>query len=205
MTDTPFVPAYAHAPYGKYEFRDKIPHTMHHTNNWGYSGYGLEFDLNETTQGGNMGLLAPSFDHKLLHGPYTGNFVHLHDTIAFICHAADWCLAKNPESLVINNIPYPVQFVPGHIHDTVYAPGVMQSEWPAYLANATTANSFSFYYTIVDNDTADNLAWTVDSTGRKFYAAYHDSAGTLLHFSKWNQPTSVTLTTSNFLILSKKH
>lgn len=46
---------------------------------------------------------------------------------------------------------------------------------------------------------SDTLPWqiTQDSTGkwRIFSAAYHDSSGTILHFSKWNQPTSITLHT----------
>jgi hypothetical protein len=208
MVDTPLTPAYAHVPYGKYEFRDKIPHTMHHTNNWGFGGYGLEFDLNETDYGGNMGIFAPDFGHKLWRGPYTGNFAKMGDTIIFIgSPAADWCLAKHPESLVINNVPYSVQFIPGHGMDTVYAPGLKQSEWPSSLANSTA--SVPFYYSIVDNCVADNLTWKVtkatdSTTWRVFYAAYHDSSGTLLHFSKWNQPTSVTLTTSTFPHIVKK-
>jgi hypothetical protein len=85
--------------------------------------------------------------------------------------------------------------------DTVYAAGFAQSEWPSSLYNSTGAISFN--YSIVSNCFADSLPWRVDTDSygkwRIFTEAYHDSSGTLLHFSKTNQPTWVKLTTDTIL------
>ena len=201
--DTPFVSAYAHAPYGKYEIREKIPHVMHHTNNWGAGrGYGFEYDLNETDYGGNMGIISPSFNHSLRRGPFTGAFSTIGDTVIFVSPDAHWCLSNNPSSIIIDNVAYPVEFFPRHGMDTLcgYFDPVENGrlrypDWPSSLATST--NSFTFYYSIVTKCFADTLPWTVDTdshgTWRIFNAAYHDSSGTLLHFSKANQPASITL------------
>ncbi len=192
--DTPFASAYAHAPYGKYEIREKIPHIQHHTNNWGGGfTYGFEYDLNETDWNGNMGIIQPDFNHSLWRGPFKGVFAKLSGTVIFISSQPEWCLSNNPATIVINNVPYQVQFIPGHGMDTVAASGFMQySNWPVSLANST--DSFSFYYSYNDGCIADKLPWHVDSTGRIFSAGYHiNRAGDTLRFSKANQPTSVTL------------
>ncbi len=197
----PLVSAYAHAPYGKYEIREKIPHVMHHTNNWGLgASYGFEYDINETDFSGNMDSINPDFNHKLRRGPYKGVFGTLGGTVVFISSQAHWCLSNKPESLIINNVPYSVQFVPGHGMDTVEAvpsSATYYSGWPTSLTTISPPDSFSFYYSIVDACIADNLTWIVrqDDSGkwRKFYAAYHDSSGHLLLFSKTNQPVSLTL------------
>ena len=201
-TDTPMVAAYAHIPYGKYEIREKIPHIQHHTNNWGGDlVYGFEYDLNETDDGANMGIISPDYGHELYYGPYTGNFTHIHDTLFFISSQPGWCASNDPWTIVVDNVPYQVQFAPGRGHDTLCGAGLMlYSDWPSSLANNT--NPVMFYYRMNPNCVADVLPWHVDSTGRIFSAGYHVKMIGLtpdtLHFSKPWQPTSITLTYDAF-------
>lgn len=188
-------PVYNHAPYGKYEVREKIPHVIHHTNCWG-AGYGFEWDLNETNAG-KMYEIDPSFMHKFRYGPAIGKFAKYHDTVIFISASADWSLVNNPEAIIIDNFPYVVQFFPGHGMDTVLAnERTAHSSWPSSLANSTA--SYTFYYTKVSANIADALPWSVTTDGggkwRIFSGAYHVKSGVSQYFSKDYQPTSVTLT-----------
>jgi hypothetical protein len=197
-----FVSAYLHAPYGKYEFREKIPHIKHHTNNWGGGfQYGYEYDLNETDWVDSMGLLNPGWNHALRRGPFKGRFATYGGQPVFICSEPQWCLSNHSNAIVIDNIPYGVGFISGHGMDTVSASDVTAYVgWPASLTSST--DSVTFYYTIDDACTADVLPWRVQPIAgkwRKFYAGYHiDRAGDTLRFSKANQPTTVTLTIATF-------
>ncbi len=194
---TPVASAYLHAPYGKYEIREKIPHTEHHTNNWG-GGYGFEWDMNETDNG-NMGIINPNFNHTFRYGPCIGHFGTDSGNVIFTSSQANWCPSNNPEAIIINNVPYLVQISPWHGMDTVFAAGLnelnYQPAWPASLTSST--DPVTFDYTVLGNCVSDCLPWRVDTDSygkwRIFSAAYHDSAGHLLHFSKWNQPSKITL------------
>ncbi len=183
--------AYAHAPYGKYEFRDKIPHTIHHTNNWG--GGDGEYDLNETTNL-TMGVVHPNWSHNYRYGPYNGIFKsHGLDTF-FLSPDAGWCSYNIPLRIIINNFEYEVDF-DGRVKDTVIArPGsnpALQGGFPISLATDTT-DSVSFYYERYNQNTSDSVTWTIDSTGRMLSAPYQEIGGTK-YFSKNYQPTSITL------------
>jgi hypothetical protein len=193
---TPIASSYPRGPYGKYEIREKIPHTEHHTNNWG-SGYGFEWDLNETDNG-NMDIINPNFNHTFRYGPCTGHFGTDSGIVIFVSTQAGWCLSNNPEAIIINNVPYHVQLFPGHGMDTVIAENdYYQPPWPSSITSST--DSVTFDYTVLGNCISDSLPWRVDTDAygkwRIFSGAYHDSSGHLLHFSKWNQPTAITLTT----------
>jgi hypothetical protein len=205
---TSIASAYAHAPYGKYEIREKIPHTKHHTNNWG-GGAGFEWDLNETDNA-NMGVIHPNFGHDFIYGPCIGHFGTDSGRVIFISSQPGlWCPSNNPAAIIINNVPYSVQCSPWHGMDTVFAVGpwesIVQPAWPSSLTSST--GPVTFYYAVSGNCVSDSLLWKVtqDDSGRWriFSAAYHDSSGTLLHFSKWNQPTYVTLTTTHLPLVQK--
>jgi hypothetical protein len=201
----PLVPANEQLPYGKYEIRKKIPHFPHHINDWPVGSW--EIDMNETAgDTGDMHYLFPNFHQSRRYGPFKGMFhrmgTYLHtgdpliDSVIFVSHDADWSLVNSPHYVIINNFCYEVWPMAGNKDSIALAPrtfGFMG--WPASLANDTT-DSVTFYYERNGGNTADLTTWTVDSTGRKFSAPYHDSSGTLLRFSKEYQPTSVTLTIS---------
>ncbi len=198
----PLTAAYAHVPYGKYEIREKIPHVIHHTNNWGGSwNYGYEFDLNETDYNGNiMDTISPGFSHQFQYGPFQGSFGTVHDTVIFTSSQPEWCLSNNPNAIIINNVAYQVQFVPHHGMDTVMAASWTQNMgWPSSLTSPH--GSFSFNYSIANPYTSDIFPWRVDtdSHGKWRYFStpgYHiNRAGDTLHFTKTHQPNSITLTT----------
>ncbi|HZK76058.1 MAG TPA: hypothetical protein VFD13_04040 [Candidatus Kapabacteria bacterium] len=199
-------PAYAHAPYGKYEIRDKIPHVFHHTNNWGAQLDG-EWDMNETPNA-TMGIVCPGWGHHFRFGPFNGIFKkEAHDTL-FISPAAGWGAQSHPLGIMINNFLYLVKLAPGHNKDTVVATGETQYQggFPASLVNST--DSISFYYERSVADTSDNVTWTVTTDGGGkwdvFHAPYHVvSPGDSLFFSKDYQPTSATLTTSHIPFVQK--
>jgi hypothetical protein len=213
--DTPFEVAYAHEPYGKYEFRDKIPHFMHHTNNWGSGGVNgqLEFDINETATGADMSRISPTIYRSFKRGPYKGIFSRANDTVIFISSQPGWCAANSPSSILIGNIMYPVQQALYHGPDTLsgaYWNQYLQfPDWPASLAN-DMIDSVSFYYTFNSSCTADLLPWTVNKDGSGnwtiFSASYHtDESGHPVYFTKDIQPTSITLTTSLIPIIKKTY
>ncbi len=204
----PLVPAYQQAPYGKYEIREKISHTPHHTNNW----LSTEVDINESAPP-NLNYLFPNIHSSAIYGPFKGVFRHAWngldttygpmDSVIFISHDANWSDVNAPHDLFINNFAYEtsLDWNLGHHHDTIRMDprGFGWMGWPASLANDTT-DSITFYYARYGSNQADTATWHVrqDSHGtwRIFSASYHDSAGTLLRFSKTYQPTSVTLTTA---------
>jgi hypothetical protein len=197
-----FATVYAHAPYGKYEYREKIPHIKHHTNNWGGDfQYGFEYDLNETEWVDSMGLINPDWNHSFRRGPYKGRFGRLGGTSVFISSEPDWCPSNSPNAIVINNIPYDVDTVSGHGTNMVeLASYSYYMGWPSSLASDTT-DTVTFYYAINTGSTADKLPWRVAPIAgkwRKFYAGYHVIPGLVpdtLRFSKINQPVKITLTT----------
>src|SRR5439155_4389858 len=77
--------AYDHAPYGKYEFRIKLPDILAHTNNWG-SSWDMEYDLGET-QNATMGALAAGMGHPFYYGPAHGVVVNRN---LFVSQDAGW-------------------------------------------------------------------------------------------------------------------
>ncbi len=148
-----------------------------------------------------MDIINPNFNHTFRYGPCTGAFGTDSGRVIFVSSQAHWCLSNNPEAIIINNLPYQVQTSPWHGMDTVFAggPGELnyQPGWPSSLTSST--NPVTFDYTVLGNCVSDSLPWRVDTDAygkwRVFSAAYHDSSGTLLHFSKWNQPSKITLIT----------
>src|SRR5581483_4786377 len=67
-------PAYQHAPYGKYEYRDKTPIAHFHVNDWGIGGGQVfEYDLDETFNG-QMGIRHANWGHSRTFGPCHGFF-----------------------------------------------------------------------------------------------------------------------------------
>jgi len=195
--DTPLVPAYQHAPYGKYEIREKIPLTPHHTNNW-LDAF-TEFDMNEGFQNytGLMTTVNPDIYRDSWHGPFKGKFHKKSDgAVVFVSAPATWSLTNNPKTLYIDNFPYQVSFDTGRVKDSVVATGgrtalMGHGGWPYSLSNST--DSITFYYARQEANTADSLTWTVDTIGgkwRKFSAPYHGSH----RFTKDYQPSSITLT-----------
>ncbi len=197
--DTPYTPAYAHVPYGKYEIREKIPHMKFHTNNWGIGGGNYEYDINETWHG-DMSTLHLGWGHALRFGPYEGHFARSGSTVIFVSTEPDWCPSNYPTDLIIDNVDYGVQPFSGHGTDTIV--GGPYLPWPESFLTASPSYNFSFYYMKNLNCTADAMPWTVkyDTADHKwdiFSAGYHVvSPGDTLRFSKWNQPTSITLTTA---------
>ncbi len=198
-TDTPLVPANQHMPYGKYETRKKLPHLLYHTNDWPVGSF--EVDINESAgDSADTHYLFPNLHQQIRYGPFKGVFHHCslgYGNVIFVSHEANWSPVNWPHYLIINNFCYEVWTIGGHSYDSItLAPrsfGFMG--WPTSLVNDTT-DSVTFYYEKNGGNTADVTTWSVDSTGRKFSAPYHDSSGTWLRFSKVYQPTSVTLTTS---------
>ncbi len=193
----PLRPAWQQAPYGKYEMRDKVPHVLHNTNNWG-GGEGTEWDLGETNNA-VMGMIDPGFSHQRVYGPCQGYFVKQATDTLFISSNAGWCLHNQPTELIIDNFIYPVTpFDDTLMKDTVVATGrtILQGGFPSSLVNS--ANPFTFYYMHSSKAIADSVTWTVSTDGKRtFNAPYADSSGTLLYFSKNYQPVSITLTTDH--------
>lgn len=194
--DTPFVAAYAHAPYGKYEFRDKVPHTIHHSLDWG-GGYATEYDLNEMPNEPLMNNIRPAFSHQFRFGPCKGRFGRLHggDTVIFMSSQAEWCLSNNPSGILIDNFPYPVQRILGYGMDTVMVLA-LNTEWKLPWANSTDTVTFDYMLSTIW--VADSLPWKVtkasDGKWRIFDAAYHvNSHHDSLRFSKAFQPVKITL------------
>ncbi len=159
----PLTLAYMHMPYGKYEIREKIPHMMHHTNNWGGAwNYGFEYDLNETDYNGNMDTISPGYSHSFQYGPFQGVFSTLGDTVIFISSQPEWCQSNNPNTININNVAYQVQFVPHHGMDTLMAINYTQNMgWP--LSLTSSHDTYSFYYSINNPCIADTMPWRVDT------------------------------------------
>ncbi|HEX5315058.1 MAG TPA: hypothetical protein VFX22_00290, partial [Candidatus Kapabacteria bacterium] len=194
QSDSPRVAAYVHAPYGKYEVREKIPHILHHTNNWG-SADRFEYDLNESWSSGEI---HPAFGAGFTYGPYNGVFRESGDTVYFVSPAfASWRWVW-PLTIVIDHILYDV--TPVGTGYTVIAGAATQHRggFPTSLSSRT--DSVQFYYQIWPYQSADNVTWHVDSDAvthqwDKFSAPYRILApGDSLRFTKAYQPVRVTLT-----------
>ena len=198
--DTPHVAQYAHAPYGKYEVREKFPHMIHHTNNWGIGG-ALEWDMNESWSPGEI---HPTVGNPYELGPYYGVFRKSGDTVFFISTSANWSDRWNaPDAIIIGQQLYFVLFAPNRKTDTVvFSPTSWDaSGFPAWLVNSS--DSVPFYYTRrYDQKTSgiasDSVTWKVDPTGSIFSAPYRTLApGDSLRFTKQYQPVQLTLKVSN--------
>ncbi|MDP4198803.1 MAG: hypothetical protein Q8922_02415 [Bacteroidota bacterium] len=197
----PLVPAYQHAPYGKFEIREKIPHILHHTNNWPASAF--EVDINESC-GPDAGYkqLFPTLLKSQRYGPFKGMFHRAwngRDSIIFVSHDAQWSLTNSPHWLFIDNFPYEVtlDWDSLHFHDTIRMDPltVGYMGWPAALKNDTT-DSVTFYYARYEGNTTDSITWRVDTFNgkwRKFSAPYRVSGTDTFRFSKDYQPTKITL------------
>jgi hypothetical protein len=211
--DSPLVQANAHGPYGKYEVREKIPHTLYHTNTWG--GILFEYDMSETYLP-YMNAIHPQIQNfGFPHGPYKGVFgrrvIAPGDTqVVFRSSQPSWSYLNKPYILIINGFPYTVQYQVWPPHDSsVFA--TPKTSWeggfPPSLAN-DTADTVMFYYERAENNVADTLTWKVtqapDSSWRVFHAPYHvDCFGDTQRFSKAYQPTSVILTVDTGLFVKK--
>ena len=195
-------PAYAHMPYGKYEVRDKVPHVLHHTNNWGGDG-DLEWDLNETW-GGTMGVYQPDWGHRLSFGPCHGYFARCWDRVnldtvwAFISHDdTNMVTTGYATGIIIDNIVYSVVGW-NFVKDTFEAssPTTLQGGFPASLINS--GKTYTFYYQRWNQLSSSLATWHVSQDGSswcKFRAPYRVlGPGDSLFFSKSYQPTSVYLT-----------
>ena len=195
-------PAFAHMPYGKYEVREKIPHTPHHANNWGYGDY--EWDMNEIW-GGDMSIIHPNINGNFKYGPYKGMFgprSGIDTTPVFWTSSPDWSMTNYPTQLVLANTILPVYFhvdTPLHPHSFyLSAAGTTQLSggFPLSLSSNRT-DSMVFYYQRSNTNRTEPLPWRVDTdshgTRRIFSGGYRDSSGILLRFSKAYQPTSITL------------
>jgi len=198
-------PAYQHMPYGKYEFRDKIPHLLHHTNNWGIADGGLEFDLDETW-GGTMGQARVGWGHALRFGPYNGIFrvrgAPYNDTL-FVAPGLGWGTNFQPNCIIINNVFYGVD-TGSFTKDTVVSSSPMV-DWSGYRfpgSIVNTIDSTSFYYEAPLDRKADNTPWSISTLGgywRVFHAPYRVlGPGDSMFFNKGFQPTQVILTTQTF-------
>jgi len=199
-----FPPAYSHAPYGKYEFREKLPHTMFHTNNWSTSLD--ELDLNETDNG-EMGLLHPGLGLTLQYGPFKGIFSrHVNGpgdtTVQFRCGAANWSTVNNPVTLFIGGFAYEVQLVttPTDTLDTARSRTSDAGGWPYSLAYSV--DTMTFFYGRSTSNTTDPFTWNVSTDGggnwRLFSAPYRVIGTDSSWLSKSYQPTSIILTIDHF-------
>jgi hypothetical protein len=190
---------YAHAPYGKYEVRKKVPHIPHHMNDWGWAE-SLELDNESDNQNINSGWYHAELYRNVLYGPFKGTFKKGIDT-EFISHGPDWWQgANNPEIIVIDGFPYRVK-LKGAI-DTVVADGEMLHKlWPASVVNRT--DFVTFYYARQDWKIADSLLWTatpdVFGQWRIINMPYHiNRSGDTLRFSKSFQPMLISIDTDGF-------
>ena len=199
---------YTNAPYGKYEFRDKIPDILHHTNNWGGDG-DLEFDLNESQHAPTlgMGIVAPDWGHHFRYGPAHGFFawckdIHitdpLHDSVwCFISHDAGWNGKNGATAIYVENFNYAVAGW-DFVKDTVQAvpPLTLQGGFPSSLIHS--GDTFTCYYELYNVHPSDVVTWTVDTVSdgswRSFRAPYDTTGGTPYFFNRTNQPTQITLT-----------
>ncbi|HZK75430.1 MAG TPA: hypothetical protein VFD13_00855 [Candidatus Kapabacteria bacterium] len=184
--------AYAHAPYGKYEIRDKIPHIIHHTNNWG-GPWDMEFDLNETNNE-TMGLVCPELYRAFHYGPFHGYF--LNDT-TFIGPNAGINWKNQPTGIIVNNFLYTVSVLDynSYYKDTLFAYGTTREMggFPISLVGDTV----TFYCEFYGGHYADNVTWTVtkgaDHHWDMFSAPYDTSGGVSKLFTKSYQPFQLTL------------
>jgi len=197
---SPWTPWYQHAPYGKYEIREKIPHIKHHTNNWG--GNQMEWDMGETYTTNNVNMNernAGFFIPMLRHGPFKGSFgtavISGVTTPVFRSSEPHFSPCNVPIALFIDNFLYCVKdtITPT---DRFFQAAPTTPTFPSSLTCCT--DPITFYYQRSGDNTADTLTWRVDTDYAGHYhifkAAYRDSSGYLKYFSKEYQPTSVTLT-----------
>ncbi len=211
--DSPWTPWYQHAPYGKYEIREKIPHILHHTNDWGFNYNMFEWDMGETVSANDsmkqrdIGYVLPR-----RHGPFKGKFgtaLVSGDTInVFRSGQANFSHTNSPNVIYIDNFPYSVWC---EISPTDTFLMVDPTSSTPYFPSALLArtDSISFNYQRVTTNTADTVTWTAaqngtDTVWKIFSAAYRDSSGHLKYFSKNYQPTSVTLTVDTGIIFKQK-
>jgi hypothetical protein len=194
--DTPHTLVYQHVPFGKYEVREKLPHILFHTNNWG-GGTGSEYDINETW---NPGEIHPAFGHQFLFGPCRGWFRKNGDTVFFISPEANWSnLWNNPNGIAIDGIMYGAGLAPHHNKDTVtgFTSTFVQGGFPA--AHVNSGDTVSFYYMRYPNFTSDVVTWKADTDSHGhwsiIYAPYRVfSPGDTIKFDKAFQPVTMRLT-----------
>ncbi len=196
-------PAYAHAPYGKYEFRIKLPDILVHTNNWG-STWDMEYDLGET-QNATMGALAPGFGKPFYHGPAHGVFVSRN---LFVSQDAGWNAKEHnvPTGIAVNGFGYIVNG--NYVNDTCtpMSETLLSGGFPASLVGDTV----SFLYRLDPWHTADTVTWTItfDSVTHHwdiFHAPYHiDSLGDSSFFGKDYQPVQITLSSEYDSVFRKR-
>ena len=209
VTDSIGPPAYDHSPYGKYEFRDKIPHTLHHTNNWGGT-WDMEYDIDETPNA-TMGTMAPGLGHPFLYGPDTGFFKYIKDskrgdsTWGFISADAGWTPGNNNSTdIVLNGFDYKVNG-DDFVRDTCRAnPGdytALSGGFPSSLIHSGL--SYPFYCHRYNWYIADLVTWTLDSDATThrwdvFRGPYHViSPSDSVFFYKDYQPVQIKLTMGN--------
>jgi hypothetical protein len=198
LGDTVGPPLYQHAPYGRYEIREKIPHIPQHSNAmWCWDNF-FEFD-NEMFGSADVeaGQYHTTIYRPLLYGPFKGVFAIGTDT-EFKSNAPKWrSQTNNPNLLVIKNFPYQVRMKDSV---TLVADGDMTYKlWPSSLLSG---DSLTFYYARNALDTADVLPWKLSQDSamnwRILDMGYRDSLGDTVRFSKTYQPISVTLTSGLF-------
>ena len=191
------APSYADMPYGKYEFRDKVPHTLHHTNNWGASSK-FEFDLGETFNA-TMGVINPNWGHSMCYGPYNGIFQIVGSDTLFVCSTAGRGRHVQPQDIIINNVQYGVTLDSGS-RVAVVSTGIGAYRFPGSIVNTT--DSTQFYYQAPPQRTADTVTWTVvkgsDDKWDMFSASWDTTGGVPHLFTRSYQPTSLTLTGFNY-------
>jgi hypothetical protein len=197
QADTPHTLVYQHIPYGKYEVREKLPHLIYHTNNWGGGGSGAgEWDMNESW---NPGEVHQGLGRYYLFGPYKGVFKTIADTTYFISPSANWSSHWNqPTGIVIDNIFYEVGLAPRHNKDTVTGrtSTFVQGGFPA--SYVTSGDTVSFYYEHWPFFTADKVPWKIHTDSScmcsVFSAPYHViGLGDSLRFNKAYQPVTITI------------
>lgn len=203
--DTPHVAQYAHAPYGKYEVREKFPHMIHHTNNWGVGGY-LEWDMNESWAPGEV---HPTIGTGYKYGPFQGVFRKVGDTVFFISKSADWSHQFNePEAILVDQTLYYVTLAPGRKKDSViFVPTQwLASGFPKRYIDRLDSVPFFWVRSWGQKNygiTTDTMTWKVTQDGsgrwRIFSAPYRiRGIGDSARFTKQHQPIKIKLTTKLF-------
>jgi hypothetical protein len=175
--------------------REKLPHVMFHTNNWGGGG-ACEYDINESWSPGEI---HPAFGRQFLFGPCKGWFRKNGDTIFFISTQANWSNKwNNPNGIVIDGIAYGAGLAPNHTKDTVtgFTSTFVQGGFPSAYVNS--GDTVSFYYQRYPNFVSDTVPWKVTQDPVTllwdiFSAPYRVLGGDTLRFNKSFQPVDITI------------